>query len=252
MRPRPLGAQGLGPPSARGWAPGLPPGASSRCCSRSYSSNPRLWRDARAVRALLPRERTQAWGLHPPHPPWGDGPPGSAAGTGKALGGCGTQTQVQGSQPEVLPRLNSSLLGTGANAHTHKCTQENTHTCTPKHARTCTGAHTHANTCTHMQTHTRKHAPTHTHTHSERDLLTNSLRASRTLPEPVSWKICTAYSLEGLRPPTVALGVLVVSMTSCSGSPGWGERVSLEEPAPPTPAQGAGPHARSGNSASLR
>lgn len=171
LRPRPLGAQGLGPPSARGWAPGLPPGASSRCCSRSYSSNPRLWRDARAVRALLPRERTQAWGLHPPHPPWGDGPPGSAAGTGKALGGCGTQTQVQGSQPEVLPRLNSSLLGTGANAHTHKCTQENTHTCTPKHARTCTGAHTHANTCTQTRT--------HSHTHAFREGLTHKLPSSQ-------------------------------------------------------------------------
>lgn len=151
MRPRPLGAQGLGPPSARGWAPGLPPGASSRCCSRSYSSNPRLWRDARAVRALLPRERTQAWGLHPPHPPWGDGPPGSAAGTGKALGGCGTQTQVQGSQPEVLPRLNSSLLGTGANAHTQMHTRKHTH------------VHTQARTHVHRCTHTCKHVHANTH-----------------------------------------------------------------------------------------
>lgn len=51
------------------------------------------------------------------------------------------------------------------------------------------------------------------------DLLTNSLRASRTFPEPVSSKICTVYPLEGLRPPTVALGVLVLSITSCSESP---------------------------------
>lgn len=130
--------------------------------------------------------------------------------------------------------------------HTHTNAHKKTHT------RAHPSTHARAQVHTHMQTRARKHAPTHTHTHSERDLLTNSLRASRTLPEPVSWKICTAYSLEGLRPPTVALGVLVVSMTSCSGSPGWGERVSLEEPAPPTPAQGAGPHARSGNSASLR
>lgn len=50
-------------------------------------------------------------------------------------------------------------------------------------------------------------------------LLTNSLRASRMFPEPVSSKICKVYPLEGLRPPTVALGVLVVSITSCSGSP---------------------------------
>lgn len=54
------------------------------------------------------------------------------------------------------------------------------------------------------------------------DLLTNSLRASRTFPELVSSKICKVYPLEGLRPPTVALGVLVVSITSCSESPGVG------------------------------
>lgn len=66
---------------------------------------------------------------------------------------------------------------------------------------------------------------------STADLLTNSLRASRTFPEPVSSKICTVYPLEGLRPPTVALGVLVLSITSCSESPavgmgGWRGRES--------------------------
>lgn len=57
---------------------------------------------------------------------------------------------------------------------------------------------------------------------STADSLTNSLRASRTFPEPVSSKICKVYPLEGLRPPTVALGVLVLSITSCSESPAVG------------------------------